>query len=80
MAEYRLFSLITYLTIYDVFLFVYCACNFMACVEDDLREREAEEYEKGLDGKVKLDLCRRFGGKREFRSICMAVVMRELDV
>ena len=41
--------------------------SFMACVEDDLREREAEEYGKGLDSKVKLDLYRRFGGKREFK-------------
>ena len=38
--------------------------SFMACVEDDLREREAEEFEKGLDSKVKY---RRFGGKREFK-------------
>ena len=37
---------------------------FMACVEDDIREREAEEFRKGLD---KLDLYRRFGGKREFK-------------
>ena len=41
--------------------------SFMACVEDDLREREAEKFEKGLDSKVKLDLYRRFGGKREFK-------------
>ena len=39
--------------------------SFMACIEDDLREREAEEFRKGLDSKVKLDLYRRFGGKRE---------------
>ena len=38
--------------------------SFMACIEDDLREREAEE---GLDSKVKLDLYRRLGGKREFK-------------
>ena len=30
----------------------------MACVEDDIREREADEFEKGLHI--------RFGGKREF--------------
>ena len=36
----------------------------MACIDDDLREREAEEFRKG---KVKLDLYRRFGGKREFK-------------
>ena len=36
----------------------------MACIEDDLREREAEEFRKGL---VKLDLYRRFGGKMEFK-------------
>ena len=40
--------------------------SLMACIEDDLREREAEEFRKGLDSKVKLDLYRRFGGKREF--------------
>ena len=33
----------------------------------------------GRTYKVKLDLYRRFGGKRNLRSICMAVVMRELD-
>ena len=40
--------------------------SFMACVEDDLRERETEEFGIGLDSKVKLDLYRRFGGKRKF--------------
>ena len=30
--------------------------SFMACIEDDLREREAKEFRKGLDSKVKLDL------------------------
>ena len=40
---------------------------FTACIEDDLREREAEEFRKELDSKVKLDLYRRFGGKREFK-------------
>ena len=48
----------------------------MACIEDKLREREAEEFGKGLDSKVKY---RRFGGRGHLRSICMAVVMRELD-
>ena len=43
----------------------------MACIEDDLREREAEEFRKGLASKVKLDLV--------WRSICMAIVMSELD-
>ena len=38
--------------------------SFTACIEDD---REAEEFRKGLDSKVKLDLYRRFGGKREFK-------------
>ena len=28
--------------------------SFMACVEDDIREREADEFEKGLHSKVKL--------------------------
>ena len=41
--------------------------SFMACIEDDLREREAEEFRKGLDSKVKLDLHRRIGGKKEFK-------------
>ena len=35
----------------------------MACVEDDIREREAEEFGKGLDSKVELDLYTRLGGK-----------------
>ena len=30
--------------------------SFMACIEDDLREREAKDFGKGLDTKVKLDL------------------------
>ena len=42
-------------------------CMRYGCIEDDLREREAEEFRKGLDSKVKLDLYRRFGGKREFK-------------
>ena len=41
--------------------------SLTACIEDDLREREAEEFRKGLDSKVKLDLYRRFRGKREFK-------------
>ena len=41
--------------------------SFMASIEDALGEREAEEFRKGLDSKVKLDLYRRFGGKREFK-------------
>ena len=41
--------------------------SFVACIEDDLKEKEAEEFRKGLDSKVKLDLYRRFGGKREFK-------------
>ena len=32
-----------------------CLKSFMACVEDDIREREAEEFGKVLDGKVKLE-------------------------
>ena len=48
----------------------------MACVEDDLREREAKEFRKGLDSKVKLE---GFGGRGNLRSICMAIVMTELD-
>ena len=50
--------------------------SFMACIEDDLREREAEEFGKGLDSKVKLE---DLGGRGNLRSICMAVMMRELD-
>ena len=49
---------------------------FMACIVDNLREREAKEFGKGLDSK---DLYRRFGGRGNLRSICMAIVMRELD-
>ena len=47
--------------------------SFMACIEDNFREREAKEFGKGLDSKVKL------GGRGNLRSICIAVVMRELD-
>ena len=50
--------------------------SFMACIEDDLREREAEEFRKGLDSKVKLE---GLGGRGNLRNICVAVVMRELD-
>ena len=35
--------------------------SFMAYIEDDLREREAEGFGKGLDTMVKLE-----GGKMEF--------------
>ena len=49
--------------------------SFMACIEDDLREREAKEFRKGLDSKVKLEGLR---GRRNLRSICMAIVMTEL--
>ena len=38
---------------------------------------EAKEFGKGLDSKS-LDLYRRFGGKRELKNICKAVVMRKL--
>ena len=38
--------------------------SLKACIEDKLREREVEEFGKGLDSKVKLDLYR---GKREFK-------------
>ena len=51
----------------------------MAFIEDDLGERDAEEFEKVLDNKGKLDLYRRFGGRGNLSSICMAVVTRELD-
>ena len=50
--------------------------SFMACIEDNLREREAEEFGKGLDSKVKSE---GLGGRGNLRSICMAIVMRELD-
>ena len=36
---------------------------FMACVEDASREREYEEFRRGLDSKVKLETCTEF--KRE---------------
>ena len=35
--------------------------SVMACVKDNIRERGAEEFGKGLDSKVKLDRYRRFG-------------------
>ena len=38
--------------------------SLMAYVEDDLREREAKEFGKGLDSKVKLE---GLGGKWEFK-------------
>ena len=50
--------------------------SIMACVENSIREKAAEEFGKGFHSKVKLDLYRRFGGKREYLH---AVVMRELD-
>ena len=49
--------------------------SFVACIEDDLREREAEEFRKGLDSKVKLGC---LGGRGNLRSICKAVVMTEV--
>ena len=48
----------------------------MACVEDDLSEREAEEFGKGLDSKVKLE---GLVGRGNLSIFCMAAVMRELD-
>ena len=36
--------------------------SFTACIEDDHREREAKEFRKGLDSKVKLDLYRKVWG------------------
>ena len=41
--------------------------SFMACI------REAKEFGKGLDSKVKL--YRRIGGRENLRSICMAVLL-----
>ena len=38
----------------------------MACAEDDVREREAEEFGKGLESKVKLE---DLGGRGILRSI-----------
>ena len=35
--------------------------SFMACVEENIREREADEFEEGLHCKVKLDLYREEG-------------------
>ena len=48
----------------------------MACIENELREREAEKFGKGHDSKVKLE---GLVGRGNLRSISMAVVMRELD-
>ena len=42
---------------------------FIACI------REAKEFGKGLDSKVKLELYRRIGGRENLRSICMAVLL-----
>ena len=54
--------------------------SFMACVEDDIREREAEEFGKGLDSKLKLDLYKRFGGKRDFKKYLLGCSdVRESD-
>ena len=36
----------------------------MVCVEDNIREREADEFDHS---KVKVNLYRRFGRKREFK-------------
>ena len=48
--------------------------SFMGCVEDDLREREAKVFGKGLDSKTCIEGLVERGN---LRSICMAVVMRE---
>ena len=50
--------------------------SFMACAEDDIREREAEEFGKGLDSETCIE---GLLGRENLRSICMAIVMRELD-
>ena len=40
----------------------------MVCVENDIRERDAEEFGKGIDSKIELDMYyRKFGGKRKFK-------------
>ena len=40
--------------------------SFMACIEYDLRDKEAEEFGKGFDSKIKLELYRRLGGRGKF--------------
>ena len=41
---------------------------FMVCVENDIRERDAEEFGKGLDSKIDLEMYyRKFGEKRKFK-------------
>ena len=50
--------------------------SFMACIEDDIRERKVKEFGKGLDSKVKLE---GLVGRGNLKGTCMAIVMRELD-
>ena len=41
--------------------------SFSELLGFSIREREAKEFGKGLNSKVKLDVYRRFSGKREFK-------------
>ena len=50
--------------------------SFMACIEDNLREREAKGFRKGLDSKVKLE---GLGERGNLKSVGMVVVITELD-
>ena len=35
--------------------------SFLACIEENIGEREGKQFEEGLNSKVKLDMYRRFG-------------------
>ena len=48
--------------------------SFTVCVEEDIRERETEEFGKGRDSKVKLGMYRMFVGRGNLKGICMAIV------
>ena len=37
--------------------------SFMACVEESIKERDGNQFEKGLDSKVKLAIYKTFGKK-----------------
>ena len=43
------------------------SASFMASVKECISERESRKFEEGLNTKVKLDMCKRFGKSVEFK-------------
>ena len=41
--------------------------SFLACIEENISEREGRLFEEGLNSKVKLDMYKRFGKELEFK-------------